>query len=487
MKAKALAIGNTNYPGRILDNPENDANDIADILIRLGFETTLVLNASAANQDKAITDFASDLDNYDIGLFYFAGHGFQIDNENYLAATDTNFDDPEHAKYSSFPLNILLSYFNKAENKTSIIILDACRELLNKKAWYRSVEATGLAPVFAPKGTIIAFATSPGEKALDGTGKRNGVYTNALLQHIEVELLPIEEMFKRVRNTVFANSKGKQTTWEHTSLTGTFHFNSGQLTHAVTIPYIKQVVQDKLYVINDSTSIDSIISALKSYNWYVQNPAFERFKEIKVASEDINKLFLLGRNILQAAIGSSGAATDFMDDLPKRIGYFQTGTQNHVLNGILYETFFNSFGSFRQDELKKDYLQDLYQLLENPLFAESKNFIYQQLQPFSQNLFYIPVLNESGISLDIELENCENGEFKVKDIKYEGQSVFIKQNDESIWGISTTQTYKTLTKEQLKNLILAETNIPENKLTITYNTNPGNSNIKYPNYYKIIK
>src|SRR5690606_8327006 len=203
----------------------NDARDFADILFRLGFETTLLLNATAVNQDKAITDFASNLDTFDIGLFYFAGHGFQIDNENYLAAIDTNFDDPEHAKYSSFPLNILLSYFNKAKNRTSIIILDACRELLNKKAWFRSVEATGLAPVFAPKGTLIAFATSPAEKSLDGTGKRNGVYTDALLQHIVVERLPIEERFKRVRNTVVANSKVTQTSREHPSLSATFHVN----------------------------------------------------------------------------------------------------------------------------------------------------------------------------------------------------------------------------------------------------------------------
>lgn len=487
MKAKALAIGNTSYPERNLDNPENDANDISDILKRLGFDTSLILNASAAQQDQAITDFAADLDNYDIGLFYFAGHGFQIENENFLAAIDTNFDDPEHAKYSSFPLNILLSYFNKAKNRTSIIILDACRELLNKKAWYRSVEDAGLAPVFAPKGTIIAFATSPGERALDGTGKRNGVYTSALLQHIEVELLPIEEMFKRVRNTVFANSKGKQTTWEHTSLTGTFHFNSGQLTFAVSIPYTKQVVQDNLYVFNNSTVIDSIISSLRSYNWYLQNPAFERFRQLNPNTEDINKLFLLGRNILQAAIGSSGSAQDFMNDLPNRIEFFQTGNQNHVLNGLLYETFFNSFGSFRQDQLKNRYLPTLYTLLTNPVFSESKNFIFQQLQQFSQSLFYIPILNDNGISLDIELDDSVSGEFEIKDIKLEGESIFIKQNDESSWGIPTTQSYKILSKEQLRNVIISETNIPDNKLTLSYNIDPGTSNIKYPNYYKILK
>jgi len=268
MIAKALIIGNARYPNNLLENPENDAKDFNDIITRLGFETTVLLNADTVNQDRNITDFATSLDSYDIGLIYFAGHGFQIDNENYLAAIDTNF---EHAKHSAFPLNILLSYLNKAKNKTNIIILDACRKLIGKKAWYRSVENAGLAPIFAPKGTIIAFATSPGEMALDGNGKRNGIYTGALLQHIVGENIPVEEMFKRVRNTVYAISKGKQTSWEHTSLTGTFYFNSGQLSYSSTLEYSMQAIKDNLYEINNNTITDGIIKELKSHDYYVQN------------------------------------------------------------------------------------------------------------------------------------------------------------------------------------------------------------------------
>jgi hypothetical protein len=488
MKAKALIIGNSEYPNSILDNPVNDANDIGKVLTRLGFEVLLNLNANQVNQDKSITDFATNLDDYDIALFYFAGHGFQINNENYLAAIDTNFEDEGHAKYSAFPLNLLLSYLDKSTNKTSIIILDACRELLNKKAWYRTIEDAGLAPIFAPKGTIIAYATSPGEKALDGTGQRNGVYTNALLQHITVENIPIEEMFKRVRNSVYAFSKGRQTSWEHTSLTGTFCFNSGQLAYSTSIEYSNEVVQDNLYGTNLNSLIDTLISSLKTSNWYKQNPVFSQFNSLNPKTEDKNKLFLLGRNILQAACGSSASAIDFMNDLPNEILQFNTGSKNHVLNGIIYETFFNSFGSYRLDNLKDCYIKSIYSIIEDPVFLESKKFLCEILMPFSSNIFYVPFINDIGVSLDLEFETNPSNEKILKRITLEGNEVLIKQDKDIIWGLSDEITFKNIVFDRLKDVISNEIKVPLNKLTLNSNI-PINNNeiIKYPNNHKILK
>ena len=487
MKIKSLIIGNANYPNSVLDNPENDATDIANTLSRLGIETSIVLNANTVTQDKNITDFAKSLDGYDIGIFYFAGHGFQLNNENYLAAIDTNFEDEEHAKHSAFPLNMLLSYFNKATNHTSIIILDACRELLNKQVWYRSVEDSGLAPIFAPKGTIIAYATSPGEKALDGTGKRNGVYTSALLQHIIAENIPIEEMFKRVRNTVFAVSKGKQTSWEHTSLTGTFCFNSGQLAQSMTLEYSSEVINDNLYEVNTKTLIDSIIKDLKSYNYYVQNPAIEKIHLIRADVEDKNKLFLLGRNILQTACGGSGAAVAIMENLFDKISAFMTGSKNHVLNGIIYETFFNSYGSFRQEEIKDCYLEKIYQIIDYEAYAESFSFLRTILLPYNDVIFYIPSASALGVALDLGFEKRED-DIKLMSIKFEGNEVLIKEEFDDKWGIQDEISYRKLQYQYLKKLISKNIRTPEKLITISSNLElNAEQMVMYPNDYRIMK
>jgi len=489
MKAKALIIGNANYPANKLNNPENDANDLNDILKRLGFDTEILLNANTVTQVRSIVSFAKSLDNYDIGLFYFAGHGFQIDNENYLSAIDTNFDEPAQAKHSAFALNILLAYLNKAKNKTSIIILDACRTMLNKKSWYRSVEDMGLAPIYAPKGTIIAFATSPGEKAFDGIGKRNGIFTGALLQHIVTENIPIEEMFKRVRNTVYALSKGKQVSWEHTSLTGNFCFNSGQLSYSDTIEYNSQAIKDSTYEINTKTTADTIVKELKSHDWHKQNPAIYKLKLIDAAIEDKNKLFLIGRNILQSACGSARAAISFMCNLEDELKKLHTGGKNHVLDGIIFEMFFNSSGGFRQDEIKDDFLEEIYKVLEVSSFKESLNFLVKILLPYRDIIFYIPTLNPTGISFDIDFKiDSETNDIILEGIKYEGQNVFVKQEYDEIWGTSSETHYIVFKYNTLKRRIAKEIYIPLNKIVI--NTNipiDDEQKLLYPDNYKIMK
>ena len=125
----------------------------------------------------------------------------QFQGENYLNTTDTNFYDEISAKHSSIPLNQVIDRMAACSNVVNILILDACRDNPFLQAWHRSVESAGLAPVHSPEGTLIAYATSPGQKAKDGTG-RNGRYTEALLKHIKTPDVPIEDMFKRVRNTL---------------------------------------------------------------------------------------------------------------------------------------------------------------------------------------------------------------------------------------------------------------------------------------------
>jgi hypothetical protein len=209
----ALVIGNAAYTQtNKLSNPANDATDVSAKLGARGFTVIEKTDCTHKEMDHALKEFRASLTDSDVALFFFAGHGMQIDGENYLAAVDADFGNETDAKHSSLSLNRLIETMEKSGTATKIIFLDACRNNPFEFAWHRSAATRGLASVYAPRGTIIAFATSPGQIALDGTG-RNGRYTAALLKHIDRPDCSLENMFKRVRNTLSAATKDKQISW----------------------------------------------------------------------------------------------------------------------------------------------------------------------------------------------------------------------------------------------------------------------------------
>ncbi|PEN05040.1 peptidase C14 [Longimonas halophila] len=484
-KGLALIIGNSEYQssGNRLDNPENDANDFAKVLIRLGYKVNVQTNLDLKTLDFHISSFQKELDNYDIGIFYFAGHGMQIEGENFITAVDTNFDSEVDAKYSSFTLNKVLDYMERAKNDSNIIILDACRDNPFEKSWSRSVTQQGLAPMYAPKGTLIAYATSPGEKAADGNS-RNGLYTKALLEHIEEENISIEEFFKRVRNSVYAFSNGKQTSWEHTSLTGSFKFNTGQLIHAIGTPYSTEAILDKDFNIHEDDSITKIIKDLKSHNWNIQNPAIHRISSINPSKVNDDKLFVLGRNILQAAEGNAFVAVEFMNNLEQNISRFNENKENHVLNGILFEVYFNSEGDFRKSNIKNGFLNKIYTLSQIDDYQKSFEFIQDHLKPFEQELFFIPGEKQS-INLNVVLKENKttdvDDKYDVSDIKYEGNSVLRYNHDSPFFTSNDDIYFESLLFSRLKSRIAYLTSAPLDLLKITTNYDlEENSKIGFP-------
>lgn len=269
----ALVMGNGDYlAGGTLKNPVNDAEDLAARLTSYGFHVIVATDATHAGMDKKLRDFRDLLTTNDVGLFFFAGHGMQIEGVNYLLAVDTDMSTELDAKHSSLSLDKVIDTMAQSAAIMKVVILDACRNNPWERAWHRSAVNRGLASVYAPKGTIIGFATSPGEFAEDGSG-RNGTYTAALLQHIDTPDCSIETMFKRVRNTVAADTRGKQTSWEHTSLSGEFHFNMslGRMVEE----YQETSLADEFFVIDVRKKSHQIIHGLKAYNWYSQSDALE--------------------------------------------------------------------------------------------------------------------------------------------------------------------------------------------------------------------
>lgn len=222
-KRLALIIGNGQYQhGGILLNPENDAEAIATELQNMDFEVIKHKNLGQNNMRRVIDNFGLRLKNYDIGLFFYAGHGVQAKGVNYLIPVDAEIWSENDAEYNCVAAGRVLAKMEDAGSMTNIVILDACRDNPFERSWTRSAKGRGLASMNAPVGSIIAYATAPGHTASDGIGE-NGLYTSALLNYIKNPNLRIEDVFKRVRVEVREASNGEQIPWESTSLEGDFY------------------------------------------------------------------------------------------------------------------------------------------------------------------------------------------------------------------------------------------------------------------------
>jgi uncharacterized caspase-like protein len=218
----ALVIGNSNYKTAPLKNPVNDARDIAELLQKKKFHVTLLIDATRKEMRKEISMFGNRLKGSGVGLFYFAGHGMQVNGYNYLIPIGAQIETEEDVQYESINVNIVLNNMHIAGNDLNMVFLDACRNNPFARS-FRSVQM-GLAPMDAPKGSLISFATAPGSVAADGSGK-NGIFTKHLLEQINVPNLEVGQMMRRVRTGVQADTNNQQTPFEVSSLTGNFYFS----------------------------------------------------------------------------------------------------------------------------------------------------------------------------------------------------------------------------------------------------------------------
>lgn len=180
----ALVIGNGNYHHAdslpTLANPTNDAQDIAEILRGFGFEVIERRNQTLEAMNQTIAEFGSKIGGSEAALFYFAGHGIQVKNQNYLMPVNAKIDSEATVPYQGVNVNQILDEMDNAKSAVNIVMLDACRNNpISGK--FRSGKSRGLAaPGGAPKGTVIVYATDPGNVASDGDG-RNGLFTAGLL------------------------------------------------------------------------------------------------------------------------------------------------------------------------------------------------------------------------------------------------------------------------------------------------------------------
>jgi Caspase domain len=219
----ALVIGNSNYAEKFLMNPVNDATDMAEKLNELGFDVISRTNLNKKAMKQVIREFVDRMAVNDVNLFYFAGHGVQVDGENYLIPIDIDFNlTKSELPDEAIKANTILNMMSEVANRTNIFILDACRDS-PFRSMSRSSVISGLATLEGGVGTLIAYATAPGSVANDGYG-RNGLYTQYLLKNIGTPGITVEQMFKRVRVDVLNATNNAQVPWENSSLRGDFCF-----------------------------------------------------------------------------------------------------------------------------------------------------------------------------------------------------------------------------------------------------------------------
>lgn len=465
MKRVALVIGNADYPDNPLANPCHDAHDMADVLRQFEFDVLEYRDVTHESMHRALQEFRSELHLAEVGLFFFAGHGLQIDGKNYLLATDTSTDDQIAVRFTSLELDHVIASMEHAETRTNLIILDACRNNPWERRWHRSSGTQGLASVYVPRGTLIAFATSPGQTAADGVGQRNGKYTSALLKHIGTPDCTIEAMFKRVRNTLNVTTNGKQISWEHTSLASEFFFNRS--VSARIDLYSEKALKDGSVELKDSYPSHRIIRSLKVLTWNVQNAAVQELVPEAMKGFGKNSLFIIGRNLYQAACGNSNAALSFIEEFPTKTRGLVEAKRRALLDGMLFELFFDPDGQLRE-EFKDRRFNELFGLQRYASTAASFDFIAECLHPYSHLFHTLPgKLGDVAIDIVLEAGDDPNNPY-VDRICLASLNLLRPENEVGHDEDDEPDSYRSYTRPAFENRISKQLLIPLHLLSFTY-------------------
>jgi hypothetical protein len=306
----ALVIGNSAYLHTPrLANPGNDAADMAATLRKHGFEVIEGDDLDKAGFDRKVRDFASALKGADAGVFFYAGHGLQVGGQNYLVPIDAKAEEEAALDFEMVRVEVVQRLMER-QTESNILFLDACRDNplarnLARSMGTRSAEVgRGLAQIQAGVGTLISFATQPGNVALDGTG-RNSPFTGALVSHLAAPKEDLSGILIDVRRDVMQATRNKQIPWEHVALRDRFYFTAppakgsdpAGLTPGQFAGTPQQVSEAVLAwnAVKDSTSIATLEAFREQYakdNRTYDQLAKERIAHLR-AEEERRRLALL--------------------------------------------------------------------------------------------------------------------------------------------------------------------------------------------------
>jgi len=236
----ALVVGNNNYKGRLskLNNPINDARAIRDILQERNFEVIYVEDSSKKSMKEGLNKFYRQIQKGGVGMFYFSGHGIEVDGQNYLIPTDAKIEAKSDTEYEAVALAKITKRMKNAGNRLNIVVLDACRN----DPFSRGVGTGGLAKI-EPIGMFVSYSTGAGSVASDGASGQNGLFTKSLIKHMK-RGLDLQGVFQETRKEVYQASNHKQfpAIYDQT-INGKFYF-----TPPSNAPALVTKVDDKLMV-----------------------------------------------------------------------------------------------------------------------------------------------------------------------------------------------------------------------------------------------
>jgi Caspase domain len=223
----ALVIGNSKYiSANIVPNAVNDARVMAQALREIGFVVTDGFDLNRDSMERHIREFLRKSESAHLALFFYAGHGLQVDGRNYLLPVNTKLEAASDLGFETIGLDNILESLD-GTSRTNIIILDACRNNPFAQSFAARFGAARSVTVLSGlagysnlgTGTLIAFSTAPGAVALDGNGS-NSPFTQALARHVRTPGLEVRQMLTRVRADVAAETRGRQIPWDNSSLLG---------------------------------------------------------------------------------------------------------------------------------------------------------------------------------------------------------------------------------------------------------------------------
>lgn len=229
-KRIALVIGNSQYQGKVgvLVNPQHDAEDIRNKLQSLGFDVMSLYDGTKNEMNDSINDFVNKARFYDVALFYYAGHGMQLQTTdggtNYLIPVDAQlvYDcDSENC----INANHIVSQLEHSGCNVRLVVLDACRDRPNLLPCQRGSSPDGFSVIKSAVGTYIMYSTREGQKASDGKGRRNSPFAEGMLKYLDEPNLPLEHFFKKVGEWVDEKTNYQQSPWPSGRIRGDFYFN----------------------------------------------------------------------------------------------------------------------------------------------------------------------------------------------------------------------------------------------------------------------
>ena len=420
-KKLALVIGNANYNKGELKNPVNDARLIASTLDSLGFDVILKENLeNRTDFIRSVREFGNKRSEYDVAFVYYAGHGIQVDDENFLLPTKEEFSSQDDVLDFGVSVQNIMRYLRAQTNEVNILILDACRDNPFESKWNktRSLKGGGLAKIPPPTGSLIAFSTDSGQTAPDGDGN-NSTYTVSLANNMLLEDTSIDQVFRNVRSEVLARTDGVQRPVEFTQLTGqTFFlkpsnyykigkefFNKGKYEEALNsyqnaLNYDTNLINDYFFLFN---------CAIIYYNLGSDDKALEYLNLAIAVDSSVSNAYIQKAAILY-----------YQKNYDKALGTFNTAisfnpnyAELYLERATIYHRAFNDIDNALKD-MKKAYELDSENqeyLLNMAVFQQMSEKYEDALQNYLEYLKYNPP-NSGAIYANIAMLSEELEDYK---------------------------------------------------------------------------